>query len=257
MVVGAVVSCERDDRVGQWILSPGIICAWRAGGEWRSASFEANGGARLRQEFARRLLCNRQWSGRWRTPVRISPRPVRVRKGASPGQGNERGNTIGRSARNTAERFGRTVHPRATLPDRAVPWVLRPLRSSHPPRHERGSAGKGRSAGALHYANFVHPAASNIHPPVGGCRHIANCTSSRGDHRTGELFRFWIELNDGVWLHSRFAVPNQAIRRNGDGVRSGARSARRRPHSNGSGSWIEPAQVSALVVREIDVVAGI
>src|SRR6266567_3003284 len=28
---------------------------------WRSASFEASGGARLRQEFARRLLCNRQW----------------------------------------------------------------------------------------------------------------------------------------------------------------------------------------------------
>src|SRR2546429_325924 len=30
MVVGAVVSCERNDRVGQWILSSGMICAWRA-----------------------------------------------------------------------------------------------------------------------------------------------------------------------------------------------------------------------------------
>src|ERR1700730_1648499 len=35
MVVGAVVSCERDDRVGQWILSSGIICAWRADGAGR------------------------------------------------------------------------------------------------------------------------------------------------------------------------------------------------------------------------------
>jgi hypothetical protein len=30
MVVGAVVSRKRDDRVGQWTLSPGIICASRA-----------------------------------------------------------------------------------------------------------------------------------------------------------------------------------------------------------------------------------
>ena len=27
MVVGAVISCERDDRVGQRVLSSGIICA--------------------------------------------------------------------------------------------------------------------------------------------------------------------------------------------------------------------------------------
>src|SRR5438132_12494895 len=39
------------------------ICAWRAGGEWsRSAYIDASGGVRVRQEFARRLLCNRQRS---------------------------------------------------------------------------------------------------------------------------------------------------------------------------------------------------
>src|SRR5260370_11557408 len=66
----------------------------------------------------------------------MSAERVAVGKDASPGEENEPGNTIGRSARNTAERFGRRVHPRAKLPDRVVLWVLRLLRSSHPPRHE-------------------------------------------------------------------------------------------------------------------------
>src|ERR1700731_1333189 len=65
--IDSVVSCERDDRVGQWILSAGIICAWRAGvARSHSAPFDAKGGARSRQEFTRRLLCNRQWAIRWR-----------------------------------------------------------------------------------------------------------------------------------------------------------------------------------------------
>jgi len=92
---------------------------------------------------------------------------------ASPGQENEPGNTIGRSARNTAERFGRRVHPRAKLPDSVVPWVLQRLRSWHPPRHEGRCSREGASADAFHYTNFVHAAASNIHPSIGGCRHIA------------------------------------------------------------------------------------
>jgi len=175
MVTGAVVGCERDDRVGQWVFSPGIICAWRADGVGRrSASFDASGGARLRQEIAPQLLCNRQWADRWRSQQRISPHPVRVRKDASRGQENEPGNTIGRSARSIAERLGRRVHPRAKLPDRVVPWVLLLLRSSHPPRHETQCSREGASADAFHYANFVHAAASNIHPSVRGCRHVAH-----------------------------------------------------------------------------------
>jgi hypothetical protein len=65
------------------------------------------------------------------------------------------------------------------------------------------AAGKGQSAGAFHDANFVHAAAGNIHPSVGGRCHIANRASSGGDRRTGELFRFWIELNNGVWHWAR------------------------------------------------------
>src|SRR5260370_2020898 len=138
MVVRSVVSCECDDRVGQWILSPRISCALRGCGErQRSAFFDATGGALLGQEFVSRLLCNRQWANRQRSPVRTSPHPVRARKDASPGQENGPGNTIDHNVRNTVERCGHTAHPRAKLPDRVVPWVLRLLRSSHPPRHER------------------------------------------------------------------------------------------------------------------------
>src|ERR1700730_18802472 len=143
------------------------------------ASFDATGGAPRRQEFARRLLCNRQWAIRWQNLQRISPHPVPGRKDASPGQENELGNTIDRSARKTAERFGRRVHPRAKLPDRVVPWVLRLLRSSHPPRHEGRYGREECSAGAFHYANFVHAAASNITPPVGRCRHVAHHAATR------------------------------------------------------------------------------
>src|ERR1700674_787089 len=71
MVVGAVVSRERDDRVGQWMLSFRIVCAGCARGVGRhSASINASEGARWRQEIAWRLLCNRQRSALWQN-VRI------------------------------------------------------------------------------------------------------------------------------------------------------------------------------------------
>src|SRR5882762_8650272 len=219
MVVGAVVSCERNDRVGQWILSSGMICAWRAdGSERRSASFDANGGARRRQEFARRLLCNRQWVIRRRNQQRISLHPVPVRMDASRGQENEPGNTIDRSARKTAERCGRRVHPRAKLPDRVVPWVLRLLRSSHPPRREGRCSREEASADAFHYANFVHAAASNIHPPVGRRRHIAYHAATRRNGGAREFVRLRIELNNRVWLYFRFAVPDHSVRSNRNAV---------------------------------------
>jgi hypothetical protein len=40
-----------------------------------------------------------------------------------------------------------------------------------------GAAGKGHSVGAFHYANFVRAATGNIHPPVGGCRHMTRRTT--------------------------------------------------------------------------------
>ena len=172
--------------------------------------------------------------------MRISPRPVRVRKRASPGRGNAPGKTIGRSVRKTAGRYDRRVHPRAKLPDRVVPWVLRLLRSCHPPRNENRFGGEGSSAGAFHYANFVHAAASNIHPAIGSCRHIPHRTAARGNIRPCESFRLRIELDDRIRLHSGLAVPNQSVWRNRDSIRSRFRAARRFPHLHRTRSQVEP-----------------
>src|SRR6267142_4072396 len=102
-----------------------------------SAYFDASEGTRLRQEFARRVLCKRQRGFLRRKALRINFRPARAHTHASRGRGNELGRTIGCTARNTAARFGRRVHPTAKFPDKIVVWILRPLRSSHPPRNKK------------------------------------------------------------------------------------------------------------------------
>jgi hypothetical protein len=75
-------------------------------------------------------------ASRWQTQIKINPRPVPVHMDASRGRGSARGNTIGRSAGNTAERYGRRVHPRAKLPDKVVLLVLLLLRSWQSPQLE-------------------------------------------------------------------------------------------------------------------------
>src|SRR6266850_6205430 len=122
---------------------------------------------------------------------------------------------------------------------------------------ERGLTWKRRSPDRFHHADFIHAATGNIHPSVGCRRHVAHRASSRRNRGPGKLFCFWIELDDGVRLHSRFAVPNQAVRRDSDSVGTGVRSARGRPHLDGTVRGIEPAQISTLVVREINFVAGV
>src|SRR6267142_1773383 len=102
-----------------------------------SAYFDASEGTRLRQEFARRVLCKRQRGFLRRKVLRINSRPARAHTDASRGRENERGRTIGCTARNTAGRYGRRVHPTAKFPDKTVPLVLRLLRSSHPPRNKK------------------------------------------------------------------------------------------------------------------------
>src|SRR5882672_8217217 len=137
-----------------------IFCAIRAGRVGRhSAYFDASEGTRLRQEFARRVLCKRQRGFLRRKVLRISPRQVRAHTEASRGRGNALGRTIGCTAHNTAGHFGRKVHPTAKFPDKVVIWVLRLLRSSHPPRKKSG-AGKRHSADWFDYSDFVHAAAS-------------------------------------------------------------------------------------------------
>src|SRR5207302_6111062 len=83
----------------------------------RTASSDANGGKRLRQEFTQSLLCNPQTSVACQQIRGIFRRgPARGRRHAIPGRGNARGRTTARSARNTAERLYRRVHPCARLP---------------------------------------------------------------------------------------------------------------------------------------------
>src|SRR5882672_901676 len=90
----------------------------------------------------------------------------------------------------------------------------------------KSGTGKRHSAGWFNHSDFVHAAAGNIHPPVGRRHHVAHRASSRGDRRASELFCSRIELDDRIRLHSRFAVPNQPVRRYGDSVGTGVRSAR-------------------------------
>src|SRR6267143_199156 len=193
---------------------------------------------------------------RERRGFEINSRPARARTHASPGQGNEFGRTIECIAHSIAGRFDRRARQRAKHPGKAVPWVLRLSRSLLLRGGEKYDL-EGCSVGRFHHTDFVHAAASNIHPPVGRCRHVTHCTSSRGDIRAGKLFRLWIEPDDGVRLHSGFAVPNQTVWRDSDSVGTGARSARRRPHPDVTCHGIKSSQISTLVVREIDFVASV
>jgi hypothetical protein len=104
-----------------------------------SASFDASEGRRLRQEFARQVLCKRQRLFQRRKLLRINFHPARARTDATRGRGNEPGKTIACTAHNTVGRFGRRVHPPAKFPGKAVLWVSRLLRSSHPPRQRMRS----------------------------------------------------------------------------------------------------------------------
>jgi hypothetical protein len=71
-----------------------------------------------------------------------------------------------------------------------------------------GAAGKGHSAGAFHYANFVHAATDNIHPPIGGCRHMTRRTAFRGERRAGfTLSRSRLELETRVRSRSPMGQP--------------------------------------------------
>src|SRR5438445_731057 len=73
---------------------------------------------------------------------------------------------------------------------------------------------------SFHDADFVQAAASNLHTSVGRCRHVADHAATRRNDGALEFVGLRIELNDRVGLYSRFAVPDLAIRRYGDTVRT-------------------------------------
>src|SRR5207302_6745485 len=78
--------------------------------------------------------------------------------------------------------------------------------------------GRGHSASAFYYADFVHATASNIHPPVGRCRHIAHHASPRRNGGARESIGPRIGLNERVGRDSRSAVRDLCVRGDGDAV---------------------------------------
>src|SRR5260370_24511394 len=139
-----------------------------------SASFDANGGTRPRQEFAWRLLCNRQWAIRLeissestRTLFRSARMPVRVREMSS---------AIPLAAALAillSALVAAFIRARNCLTELFFGFhgccVHRILHGS-----KDGAAGEMLPAGAFHDANLVHAAASNIHPSIAGFPPLAH-----------------------------------------------------------------------------------
>src|SRR5713226_7649686 len=109
----------------------------------------------------------------------------------------------------------------------------------------------------LYHPHFIHTAASDIHPPIRRRRHVPHRPAARWNRRSRKLLRLRIKPHHGIRLHSRFAVPHHAIRRDGDSIRSRPPSARRRPHLHRARHWIEPPQIPTVVIRKINLVLGI
>jgi hypothetical protein len=172
-----------------------MICAGSAGGVGRhAASFDANGGAGLRQEFAQRVLCKRQRScisasrrfesalalfGSARMPVRVGkmrptePLPTMF-------------------AILLAALIAGLIHMRNCLAALFLGFHCCRVHCVLPVAGG-GASGKWRSADGFHHAHFVHTAAGNIHPSVGRCRHIPRDSAPRRDGRARKAFRFRIE----------------------------------------------------------------
>src|SRR5215471_3345825 len=104
-----------------------------------------------------------------------------------------------------------------------------------------------RSASRYDDAHFVHTTAGNIHPPVKGCRHIADCTAAGRNVGAREGFRLGIEANQRIRLHARFAVPNHSVGSDGDAVGMGRGARWRIPQLYFACLWIEAAEVAPLV----------
>lgn len=171
-----------------------MICAGSAGGAGRhAASFDANGGAGLRQEFAQRVLCKRQRScisaSRFESALALfgsARMPVRV------GEMSATEPLSAKFAILLAVLAAGLIHMRNCLATlflgfrRCCVHHVLPVAGG-------GASGKWLSVVGFHHTHFVHTAAGNIHPSVGRCRHIARDSAPRRDGRARKAFRFRIE----------------------------------------------------------------
>src|SRR5690349_14465659 len=144
------------------------ICAWRAGGEWScSAYIDASGGVRVRQEFARRLLCNCQRARGEANCRRLTFAllrgtrvPFRVRE-VRPAKPQAASFTEA-----LAGLIARFVHARYAVAEFFLGFYAcrthRVLQLT-----EDDSRGRRTSASGFHNSHFIDATARNIHPAVG------------------------------------------------------------------------------------------
>src|SRR5438552_15783344 len=79
----------------------------------------------------------------------------------------------------------------------------------------------------LNQCDPIHAAACQRQIAVACDRHVAHDAAARWNGPRLELLRLRIEPHDRVWLHGRFAVPDDVVNRR-DAVRLRLRPARRR-----------------------------
>src|SRR5208283_1845007 len=101
-------------------------------------------------------------------------------------------------------------------------------------------------------ADFVHSAAGDIHPAVGGRHHVADHTSARRNLGARERLRFRIELYDGVRLHPGFAVPHHAVRSDSDAIGVGFRPPGRWVELHAASGSVQRAEMPALEVAKVN-----
>src|SRR6267378_520544 len=144
--------------------------------------------------------------------------------------------------------------------DHGCSRLKNPQDSAGPPA-QAGSALRYRSLECLfrglHNANLVYAAAGYVDAAIGSCNHVAYRASAGGDWRFCELLRLWIETHHGVGFYAGFAVPRCAVWRDGDSIGRRFCSFGGWPHFYRASCGIQPPQISALVICEINPVLGI
>src|SRR6266436_4733791 len=204
--------------LGNGFSQLGLFAHAASGESYRSAYIDASGGARVRQEFARRLLCNRQRSrGKANCPrstfalLRGARMPFRI------GEMRPAKPQAASFTEALAGLITRFVHARHSMAELFLGFYAcrthRVLQIT-----EDDSPVRGMSASGFHDSHFIDAAARNIHPAVGSCRHISDRPAAGGDVRPRKALRFRIEPDDGVRLHAGLAVPNHSVGCNRDSI---------------------------------------
>jgi len=212
------ISCQCNDRVGQWILSPDILrdSAGREGVTPHTSTL-AKARASVKNSRAGAVQAPTAFCG---AKSSINFRPARAHTDASRvGKMSSAEHWVHRSQYCCALVAG--FIPTAKFPDKIVVWILRPLRSSHL-RGIKGGQGRGTQR-LVRPLRLCSRRCRQYTPPVGRRHHVAHRAPPEGIAH-GELFCSRIELDDRI----RFtpdSLYQTARPRDSDSVGTGVRSA--------------------------------